>query len=477
MFTGILIGASIVWLFHTIRYQSLRNRILACSSEQHKKEIDLLQKRSQAFSAEITQKNTELLSREGLLQKHTSHLTQEQLLVKKGQTHLQILEKELAKKELHISELLHQAKKKLEDISCLSLEEAKNQLLERAQVESAREIQIIKRSLYHAHEKESSRQALEFLFAALERKTQSLTKEVFLTEMPITNPSVIPSFIGKEGRHIHLLETLLNVKLLLEDKTLLISSHDSKHRFIAQKVLSDLLQKEKITLPLIQASVENTLGTIEKLIQAEGRKALELIDSPSLYSEHVQSTLGSLALKTSSGQNLLKHSLEVAELMGMLAGELQLRPKMAKLMGLFHDIGKTLPSNYGDSHATAGKIFLTEQQFPEEIINAVASHHGEYIAKTSEARLLPICDRLSAQLPGIRSAQEPAFLAVVRQCENLSKQEPSVLSAWAHYGGTHIELIIRPKCKQEDLSLKARIETRLSSIPLPVTITLLEHGS
>jgi ribonucrease Y len=479
-FIGLIIGGASIWLFYHLRYQSVRNRVFELSkslNEESKRshsrlqaEIDSAKERS---LDEIAREKNALLLKERQLKEKTQTLAAEIEHHKRELAKAESQKKELSHKERTLDQLISSAQQKLEDIASLSMEDAKAVVIERAETETVRLIEN-KRAMLHAEcEKESQRRAGDLLFSAIERKAQSLTKEIFLTQIPLENQLVIPSFIGKDGRNIHMLEELLNVKLIIEEDQLLISSHDTKQRFTAQKVLEELLKQGKISLPRIRAVYDNVIESLNTHIRTEGARALLAIDPTISVPSEVESALGNLSLRSSSGQNLLKHSVEVSELMGIFAAELQLRPKLAKLMGIFHDIGKTLTTEYGDSHASAGKTFLHKHQLDEEIVNAVAAHHGECIAKSEEARLLPICDRLSAQLPGIRHPIDPSFLQIVRQCEETAKKHPFVLSAWAHFGGNRIELIVRHKGQEKDPSLRHQLETELHSSALPVNITLL----
>jgi ribonucrease Y len=479
-FIGLTIGGIFIWLFYHLRYTSVRQRVLELTNslkeasqhtyEKQQAEIDATLRRS---LDEIAKERSALLNKERHLKEKLQELSSEIERHKKETVKAESQKKELILKEHTLAQLIADEQRKLEEIGCLSMEGAKNAILAEAEKQTTKLIEDRTSTLHAMHEKESFRRANDILFSAIERKTQSLTKEIFLTQLPFENSQIIPSFIGKDGRNIHTLEDLLNVKLIIEEDRLLISSHSSAQRFAAQKVLSELLKHEKISLPLIRAVYDDVTTNIEKHIQNEGRLSLRAIDSTLMLPPEICTALGNLSLRSSSGQNVLKHSIEVAELMGIFAAELQLRPKVAKLMGLFHDIGKTLTTEYGDSHASAGKTFLSQHRLDEEIVNAVAAHHGECVAKSEEARLLPICDRLSAQLPGIRSPVEPSFLQMIRQCEETAKSNSSVISAWAYFAGSHVELVVRHKEREKETSLRNQLMTDFQSHTLPVNITLL----
>jgi ribonuclease Y len=271
-----------------------------------------------------------------------------------------------------------------------------------------------------------------------------------------------------------MLEQLLEVTLTVEQNptSLIISSHNPKNRYLASLTIESLLQTEKITPVTVRDTLEKVSQQMEKEMIEEGERACKKI-SLTPFPEKLCSLLGSLLFRSSIGQNTLKHSIEVAELMGIVASEMNLDVNLAKKIGLLHDIGKALSPEWGINHALAGKKFLEQFDLNPTIINGVASHHQDESAQSLEARLLPICDRISAQPLGVRNPSEPPFLSIVRACERAAKSVPDISSAWAHYAGSHVELLVRTDCKDPSLHENLRIALSSLQTKLPITITSL----
>lgn len=487
LFSG-AVGALIFWLMYTLRLGSFRQHALLIihqaehEAEQKKAGLTLeLQKIRNAHEAQIQQDRFRLETQEKELKSLLQQLAKDTALLKKEQTRLSSWEKEIESQEQQIKTKEQAATATLEQISHLSFEEARTLVLQKAHEACQAEIEQKKINWQRCFESECRFRATNLLFSAIERKTQGLTKDTFLTEILLKDRSFIPRCIGKDGRNIQSLEEQLHVSILIEEQIprLLISAHDAKSRFIAKNTIERLIEAEKVTPVTIRTAHEAALASFSMDIEEQGKKALKTCGYMKSVPQDVASTLGELFFRSSSGQNVLKHSLEVAEMMGILAKELGLKSEKAKAMGLFHDIGKALSAEWGHSHALAGKAFLEKRGIDTEIANAVASHHGEEPPLTEEARLVPVCDRLSAQLPGIRNSQEPAFLSMVHLCEEQTKNLPNVLSTWAHYAGNHIELVVRHTPTDQTESILQSIHEALHStnLPIPVNITLLNKRS
>jgi len=287
---------------------------------------------------------------------------------------------------------------------------------------------------------------------------------------------MIAKIIGKNGRNIHTLEATCTVNIIIDEETpsILISSYNPLKRELAKATVSRLLS-EKITPTTIKETYTHLQEKQnERWIQTAKEYCLLLTITPS-FSSNILLKLGQLSVKTSLGQNILAHSVEVAKLMAIIAQELGLRVEQAKLIGLFHDIGKALSFEKGTSNAIAGSRFLQEEGMSDDIVNAIASHHGEKYAHSEEAILLSICDKLSAKLLGNRS--ENSFFSIAQTCENALQTIPGI-QAWAEYAGQHIELIIRTKEKEPISKQIEEILSPLSSLPIRISwITEEKHAS
>lgn len=476
-------GALLFWVLYTWRLGSFRQHALQIM---HHAERDAemktaactleIQRTRQQHEQQMQKERLVLEGQERNLKSQALQIAHDVERLKKDQARLQGLEKDLEEKKLALTQVHSQAIATLEKTAHLSFDEARATLIKKAEEESRNDIERQKTDWQRRFEADCERRALCLLFGAIERKVQSLTKEIFLLQIPLKDRSLIPRFIGKDGRNIQMLESLLDVCILIEEAPpcLLISSHNPQARFIAKATVEQLIDDEKITPVTIRSAHEKATASFSQRVEELGRGALLGCEALKTMPKEVLTAIGQLSFRSSAGQNVLAHSIEVAEMMGILAAELGLNTEMSKMMGLLHDIGKGLAPEWGESHSLAGKRFLEKWGVQKEIANAVASHHGEIAPCTEEAQLLPVCDRISAQLPGARTCQEPAFLSMVRSCEFHAKDLPGVVSVWAHYAGNHIELIVRHSQVIERDSLRKSLQESLlpAHLPIPVTITL-----
>jgi ribonuclease Y len=478
------LGALLFWLFFTVRHGSFRQHALLIvrqaerEAEQKKADLALeLQTIKNQHDQQIQHDLFHLESQENQLKSQFQKLSREVERVKKDQARLFSLQKEVEEKERCVNEAHLKTITTLEQVGQLSYDEARSAIIQKAEENSRFEIERQKDNWQRCFESDCQSQALNLILSAIERKKHVVTKDTNVTELPLKDRSFIPRCIGKEGRNIQTIEELLRVSLIIDEQTprLLISAHDVQSRFLAKTTIERLIEAEKVTPVTIRAAHEEALSSFSHHVEELGREAIRTCGHLNTIPQEVILTLGRLSFRSSSGQNVLKHSIEVAEMMAILAAELGLKSEKAKAMGLFHDIGKGLSTEWGNSHARAGKTFLEKWGVDSDIANAVAAHHGEEVPVTEEARLLPVCDRLSAQLPGVRHPQEPAFLIMVQQCEERTKDLPEVLSSWAHYAGTHIELVIRHTPVEQTAPLLQAVREALfpANIALPVNITLL----
>jgi len=404
------------------------------------------------FDRNIQEKTLCLETKEQELKNRQKELKNAQEELKRDRLYIERMKKELA-------ERTQLSQTRLEKIGSFSQDQARTQLLEQVEKECAEDLKNHKNII-----------AKKILFSAVERSGKEMTKDLFLTEIPIPNPSLIPKLIGKEGRNIQTLERELHITCTIENNIICISSHDPASRYKAKQTIEKLLEGGKITPVTIR---ELSLKVENEFIYhcTEEGRALSEIPFP----EELNQVIGLLRFRTSAGQNVLEHSIETAEMMGIMATALNLNVRQAKTMGLLHDIGKALSTEWGSGHALAGKKFLKSLNVDDTIINGVASHHGEEEPLSQEARLLPICDRLSAELPGVRQAKEPTFLALAQECEQVAVNLQDVNKAWAHYASNHIELVITPDHNNTD-KIQEKLQTGLAHIhkKLPISYTFLQ---
>lgn len=459
---GVTCGLSFAWIVFKIRHGSMRqySLLLLKQAEEkaavahHEKTVDLL--RQEQALADQKQQVSQLKDR---LEKESQRLN----TVHEHERSLEIRHKALSEKE-------HTLERSLEQMSGLSMAETRKELLQRAEASIRPEIDRAILKLSRIIEAEQEIKAQNILLTILERKTLGFTKDSFLESVNLPDRTWVPRFIGKEGRNSKMLSSELDLLVTIEEEPprILLSSYDPYRRALAKAVVLSLLGSEKITPYTIHNAVIEQTAAFHTHCEAEGQAACRRIGVSAPLSTDILRSIGSMKYRSTAGQNLLLHSIDVAEMMNMAARELGLHSDRAKLMGLLHDIGKILPLSEGVSHAQAGKHFLQRHHIHPDVINGVASHHNEEPQTSLEAKLLPICDTLSAQLAGTRTGQDDHSLLLTRKCEEVASQEAGILSAWAHHAHSHLEVVIHHTTQVNMAHLQHTLETVCGSLPVVI---------
>lgn len=484
---GFLVGAVTFWVTRTVRLGRFHQQALLIvqqaerATEQRKAEAQLAcQQLSQKHELDMQKERFELDRRQQELANQKDRLNGEKESLKKELSSLKALQVSLQAKESAISLMHQEALASIERVTGISLETAQEEIRKQAESEMHHWIEQRKTELLALADKEVMQQSQELLLASVERLSDSFSKDRCLEEVPLQDRAQISKIIGKGGRNIHTFESLLKVNVIIEEDPpkIFLSSHDPALRIAAKATLQRILQG-KITPVTIQQAYEQESTATTIGLQQRGKEACKECGIPHSHSSDVLTTLGTLSCRSSRGQNVLAHSVEVAKLMGMLAGEFQLSPETAKTIGLFHDIGKGLSASWGESHAIAGSAFLKSHGFSEEIVQAVASHHGDKPRRSVFTRLLVVCDRISAKLPGNRREQEPEFLEVVRRYEQKLSEVSGVAHVWAHHAEHHLELIVHTKSDEDSAQILQAIERTLQTLPVkaPVHVFLPASGT
>lgn len=481
---GILLGWLVSWAFRAIRLGSFHQqaRVIILEAERSAREVQEkhaaeLRERTLAHETKVQADSTFLEKERAAVKQEKKKLQEEAASLKKEITVFERTKQALSDEKTALQRAQAEAQKNLESTAKLTFEEAKKELWLQAEAQYKRSYETRLLEWQTMYEQECHARASSILFSALERKTLALTRETFLSEIPLSE-KFIPKLIGKEGRNIHTLENLLGVTLLVDEheKKVWISAHDPKRRALATATLERVLEATRVTPVTVKEAYESTVLSLAKMSEEKGRDVCNNLHIQETFPPDVLRSLGELSFRSTAGQNALLHSVEVAELMSIVAKELGFCSEKAKVMGLFHDIGKVLSTEWGTSHALAGAKFLKNFGLEEVIVQAVASHHGETLMTSQEAKLLPLCDRLSAELLGARQDQESFFLPLVHECEDRAKKVQGVHAAWAHYAGNHIELMIRPVAGSSIHPLQSLLEQAFASVKLrlPVKISIMD---
>jgi len=432
-------------------------------SDTIKKEIELEAKeeahkmRSEVEREVRDRRNEVQRSEKRLLQKEESVDKKLESIEKKEEKIIQ-KEHQIDAKRSEIDDLIAKRVAELEKISGYTAEEAKQLLLDEIEKDCRHEAsQMIKNIEQEAHE-EADKKAKEIITGAIQRCAADHVAETTLSVVNLPNDDMKGRIIGREGRNIRSIETMTGVDLIIDDtpEAVIISGFDPVRREVARLALEKLIVDGRIHPAKIEEMVEKARKEVARVIKEEGEQATFETDIHNLHPELVK-LLGRLHYRTSYGQNVLKHSMEVAHLAGLMAGELGLDVKLAKRAGLLHDIGKALDHEYEGTHVDIGIQVLKKYKESQAVIDAMAAHHGDYEAKSMEAVLIAAADALSAARPGARRETLDVYIKRLEQLEEIANTTEGVENSYAIQAGREIRIIVNPEdVKDDDMALLAR---------------------
>ncbi len=352
---------------------------------------------------------------------------------------------ELYEKEDYLAELVQKQINELEEISGLSREEAKNLLLEQLEKELKLEsAQLIKENEIRIKET-ASEKSKEIISMTMQRCAINQVVESTVSVVNLPNDEMKGRIIGREGRNIRALETLTGVDLIIDDtpEAVVLSSFDPVRREIAKVALENLISDGRIHPVRIEDMVEKAKTEIEELMYKEGESAAFELGVMNLHPEVIK-TLGRLLYRTSYGQNVLKHSLEVGHIAGMLAAEIGANVEVAKRAGLLHDVGKALDQTQEGTHIEIGVEYAKRYNESEAIIHAIEAHHDDVVANTVEAVLVKIADAMSAGRPGARRDTLEIYIKRIKKLEEIANSYEGIKRTFAVQAGREVRVLVQP---------------------------------
>ncbi len=425
------------------------------------KRIAQVKKNAQEIISKAEEKATQILERakketqaqkKGLFETEKLLLKREKILGEKASI-LEEKEKEFLQKVERLKEikkslesLKEESLKELERISRLPREKAKKELLENLEKEYQKEILERMKKLEQEGEEKFEKKAKEILAFAIQRYALSQAQEITTTTISLPSDDVKGRIIGKEGRNIKTLEKLTGVEIIVDDtpETVVISGFDPIRRQIAKTALERLIKDGRIQPAKIEEQVKRAEEEIASQIKEAGEMAVYDTGVVDLNPKLIQ-LLGRLRFRTSFGQNVLLHSIEVSHLAGALASELGANVKIAKKAGLLHDIGKAVDHQIQGSHTDIGIKILEKFEVEKEVIDAMKSHHEEYPSESLEAILVQAADQISGARPGARKDTVENYLRRLEDLEEIATSFKGVEKAYAIQAGREIRVFVNPK--------------------------------
>ena len=385
---------------------------------------------------ELARQEQKLAKREDMLEDKIQEYTEKDL---QAQRKLD----ELLEKEDYLAEIVQKQTTELERISGMSAEDAKNMLLDQLKHDLAQEqMQLIREN--EAKIKETSlEKAKEILSTTMQRCMIEQVVETTVSVVALPNDEMKGRIIGREGRNIRALETLTGVDLIIDDtpEAVVLSSFDPVRREIAKLALEKLIVDGRIHPVRIEEMVEKAQQEIDKKIWEEGENAALEMGVMGLNKELIK-TLGRLYYRTSYGQNVLKHSLEVGHIAGMLAAEIGANEKIAKRAGLLHDIGKAVDQTQEGTHIQLGVEIASRYGERPEVIHAIEAHHDDVVANTIEAVLVKVADAISAGRPGARRDTLEIYIKRLQKIEEIVNSYDGIKQSFAVQAGREVRIIV-----------------------------------
>jgi len=394
---------------------------------------------------------------------------------------IQQQEQELAQRAEEVNALIGEQRQALERIAGLTAEEARQRLLEQIEADVREDALARIRKIEREAREEAERRAREILALAIQRTAADHTAEVTVSVVPLPSDEMKGRIIGREGRNIRALEALTGVDLIIDDtpEAVTLSSFDPVRREVAKIALEKLMSDGRIHPARIEEMVEKAQRELEERIVQEGERAALEAGVHGLHPDLVK-LLGRLKFRTSYGQNVLQHSVEVALLAGELAAQLGADAALARRAGLLHDIGKALTHEVQGTHTQIGVDIARRYHEPPQVINAILYHHGEEEAKYVESVLVAAADAISGSRPGARKESVEMYIQRLQALEQLATSFPGVEKAYAIQAGREIRVIVRPN-EVDDLAayrlardLARRIEADLD-YPGQIKVTVLRE--
>ena len=429
----------------------------AIKSSESKKREALLEAKEEILRARSEYEKEEK-SRRADLQKQERRLQQKEESLDRKTENIERKEEALAQKHAQadqeqeeIQGIKRAQTEMLERISGFTAEEAKNYLIAQVESQVTHEAAMKIKEIEQRAKEEADQKAREIVATAIQRCAADHVAEVTVSVVPLPNDEMKGRIIGREGRNIRTIETLTGVDLIIDDtpEAITVSCFEPVRREVARVALEKLIADGRIHPTHIEEMVEKARREVDAVIKSEGERAALETGVRGLHPE-VQKMLGRLHYRTSYGQNVLQHSIEVSHIAGLMASELGVDVNMAKRAGLLHDIGKALDHEFEGTHVNLGVEFCRKYREKEDVLNAIQAHHGDVECRTLEACLVQAADAVSAARPGARRENLENYIKRLEKLEEITGSYPGVEKSYAIQAGREVRVMVKPEQVSED---------------------------
>ncbi len=454
--------------------ENKRKELLLEAKDQLLKEKNLLEKESRDRRLEIQGVEKKLMQKEETLDRRQEQIEKQEKII-------QMKEQENQEKADELHREFERHRKELERISNMTSDEAKTLLLKNLENEVRFEAAKLINKIDEETKRTAEKKARDVIISAIQRNASDYTSESTITTVSLPSDEMKGRIIGREGRNIRTLENLVGVDMIIDDtpEVVVISGFDPVRREIARLSLERLIQNGRIHPARIEEVVEKVTTELEEAMLEEGEKAAYELGIPGISKDALYS-IGKLRYRTSYGQNVLSHSIEVANLAAVMAGEMNLDVQLAKRAGLLHDIGKGSMVEGEGAHALVGADMAKKFGETEKIINSIASHHNDKEPESYEAVLVQVADAISASRPGARKESLDTYLKRLDNLEKIALSFKGVDKCYAIQAGRELRVIVNNDLINDDRAesmareIASKIESELK-YPGIVRVTLIRE--
>lgn len=432
-------------------------------AENRKREL-LLQAKEEISKArvelehDVREKRQELARERNKLEQKEDNIDKMLANAEAKREELERKSKEITEIEQRTKELEIKKSQELERVSGLSMAEARTLVLEAAEREYSHDMATMLKQMEEKTKQDADKIAKDIIVSSIQRYASDYVSEATVSVVNLPNDEMKGRIIGREGRNIRAIETITGVDVIIDDtpEAVILSSFDPIRREVARLTIEKLVVDGRIHPARIEEMANKARKEIAQTIKQEGERAVYETGVMNLHPEVIKS-LGKMKYRTSFGQNVLQHSIEVSWFAGMMAAELGLDVTLAKRAGLLHDIGKSVDFEQEGTHIELGADIARKYHESQEIINAIESHHGDYEPKTPEAVLVAAADAISAARPGARRENLETYIKRIQKLEEIATSFEGVEKSYAIQAGREIRVIVSPdKVSDDEMIIKAR---------------------